>query len=269
MRYYTLCAVLFGESVGVGVKGRSNAYYALIEALRQPGCPICQQVDQAVRQRIDAFLYEQIIVVARRDEIREARGFCSVHGSMISGTGRMQGTAILQHDVLNDVLREINKSAAVPVPTGAGKGRSLVRLKNLVATGLRLRPFGTIANAIKPRRECPLCEYERDTEANMLRALANNLDDELLRESFAKSNGLCLSHFRVAMSGLSEVKPELLAVLTEIQLTLMTRLRDELADYIHKSNGSYDYTSMGEESDAPLRAVRMVSGRVLNRDGRL
>lgn len=253
--------------------GKSNSYYALIEALRRPGCPICQQVDDAVRQRIDAFLYEQITVIARRDEIRNARGFCSVHGSMISGTGRMLGTAILQHDVLNDVLREISKvvpasannnSAAEP-----GKGRQVMTLKGLVTSGLRLRPFAAIANAIKPRRECPLCEYERGTEANLLRALINNFDDEILRDSFAKSNGICLSHFRVALSGLSETKPDLLAMVTDIQLGILTRLRDELADYIHKSNGSYDFAKMGDESDAPLRAVRTVSGRVLHRDGRI
>ncbi len=255
------------------MKGKSNAYYALVEALRRPGCPICQQVDEAVRQRIDAFLYEQITVVARRDEIRLARGFCSVHGSMISGTGRMVGTAILQHDVLNDVLREINKVTPVNAATNGsaepGKSRQLMNLRGLVASGLRLRPFAAIANAIKPRRECPLCEYERDTEANMLRTLINNLDDDVLRVGFTKSHGLCLSHFRVAVSGLSETKPDMLASMTEIQLGILTRLRDELAEFIHKSNGSYDYAAMGEESDAPLRAVRMVSGRVLHRDGRM
>ncbi len=252
------------------INGKSNAYYALVEALRLPGCPICQQVDEAVRQRIDAFLYEQITVVARRDEIRQARGFCSVHGSMISGTGRMVGTAILQHDVLNDVLREINKVTPVGTdPAGSTGGRALIHLKGLVASGLRLRPFAAIANAIKPRRECPLCEYERDTEANMLRTLINNMDDEVLRTSFARSHGLCLSHFRVALSGLSETKADLLASVTEIELGILTRLRDELADFIHKSNGSYDYAEMGEESDAPIRAVRTVSGRVLHRDGRI
>ena len=257
--------------------GKSNAYYALIEALRRPGCPICQQVDDAVRQRIDAFLYEQITVIARRDEIRSARGFCSVHGSMISGTGRMLGTAILQHDVLNDVLREINKvvptNLSSPSTSGeASKGRQVITLRGLVASGLRLfgaRQFAAIASAIKPRRECPLCEYERGTEENLLRALINNMDDEILRDSFAKSQGICLSHFRVALGGLSETKPELLSVMTDIQLGILTRLRDELADYLHKSNGSYDYAAMGDESDAPLRAVRTVSGRVLHRDGRL
>lgn len=263
------------------MKGKSHAYYALIEVLRRPGCPICHMVDEAVRQRIDAFLYEQITVIARRDEIRNARGFCSPHGSMIQGTGRMLGTAILQHDVLNDVLREIGKVVPVASPIDPAnnaenrasenkpaKLNQMISLKGLVASGLRLRPFAAIANAIKPRRECPLCEYERSTEANLLRTLINNMDDEALREAFAKSTGVCLPHFKIATSGLSEVKPDLLSTLTEIELNILTSLRDELAAYIHKMNGSYDYATMGEESEAPFRAVRTVSGRVIHRDGR-
>ena len=50
--------------------------------------------------------------------------------------------------------------------------------------------------------------------------------------------------------------------------TVLAKLRDELNDYIAHSNGSYAYEGMGDEADSPLRAVRMVSGRIVRHDGR-
>src|SRR5205085_4413350 len=97
-------------------------------------------------QRIDAFLYEQILVLERRAEIRAARGFCSVHGTMLTGVGYMQGNAILQHDVLNDVLREISKV----VPDVAHPDANKRNFKQM-AQGLFNRA-GAVVNAIKPRR---------------------------------------------------------------------------------------------------------------------
>ena len=48
----------------------------------------------------------------------------------------------------------------------------------------------------------------------------------------------------------------------------MAKLRDELHEYIARSNGSYGCEGMGDEADSPLRAVRMVSGRIVRHDGR-
>ncbi len=56
-----------------------------------------------------------------------------------------------------------------------------------------------------------------------------------------------------------------LRALMQIERDILTRIKLELEDYIAKSNGSYDYEGMGDESDSPVRAVKLVSGRVFGR----
>ena len=40
-----------------------GARQALIEAMGEPGCPVCRLVDKSVRSRIDAFFYEQLNII--------------------------------------------------------------------------------------------------------------------------------------------------------------------------------------------------------------
>ncbi len=239
------------------MRDKSRTYFDLVESLGQPDCAVCRIVNQAVRQHVDIFLYEQITIVERRAEIRAARGFCSIHGAMlISGHGRVLGAATLQHDILNDVLRQMDRALATPA--------ALVR---------RSLPFGlrgmlkAVAHAVRPRRICPLCEYERRQEGLVLRALVNEINDPAVRAAFERSAGLCLPHFQMAV-GMHDLPAGLRLRLTELEQPILAKLKAELAEYMHKRNASYETAPMGEEADAPLRATRLVSGRVVHSDGR-
>ncbi|MCS7055513.1 MAG: DUF6062 family protein [Thermoflexales bacterium] len=232
------------------MRTKSGAYYELVEAMSQPGCPICRLVDRAVRQYVDVFFYENITNVERRAEIRAARGYCSAHGALLAGHARMLGVAIVQHDVINDVLREMNRL----LPEAHARRLWLI--------GASLRR--AVLDAIRPKRICPLCEYERDQERVLLHALTDAIHDELLRRAFAGSSGLCLPHVQILlqMRGLSTDR---LRLLLQIERDILTTLKADLEEYLAKSNGSYDYRGMGKEADSPLRAIKLVSGRVLGR----
>lgn len=238
-----------------------TVYHDLIAAMAQPGCPVCQLVDRGVRQYVDVFFYENITNVQRRAEIRAARGYCSVHGSMLIGHSRMLGTAIIQHDIINDTLREINRVLPAGEPHVAhDKPQSRNPLDELASAPLR----NALLNAVKPRRLCPLCEYERDQEQIFIRTLINEMHEEQIREAFKRSSGLCLPHVQVAvqMRGLSAGG---LKLAMQIERDILQALKAELDEYLVKSNGSYDYEGMGSEADSPARATKAVSGRVLGR----
>jgi hypothetical protein len=239
---------------------KSSVYHELIEAMGQPGCPVCQLIDRAVRQYVDVFFYENITNVERRAEIREARGYCSVHGALLIGHSRMLGVAIIQHDVINDVLREINKTLATTEPNKNSKPRKPAPLDDLTAAPLR----NTLSGAMKPKRDCPLCEYERDRERNLLRTLINEIHAPEMRAAFERSSGLCLPHANAALQ-LRGVSADGLRLVMQIERDILQRLKAELDEYLVKSNGSYEYAGMGAEADAPTRAVKLVSGRVFGR----
>ncbi len=252
---------------------KSSVYHEMIEAMQQSGCPVCRLIDRAVRQYVDVFFYENITTVQRRAEIREARGYCSVHGSMLLGHSRMLGAAIVHQDVINDVLRELNKTLPPTEPTaragaGAGAGIGASRkglrkpqsLDDLTSVPLR----NAALNAIRPKRNCPLCEYERDRETVLLRALVDHMPEPEMRAAFEQSSGVCLPHVQMALQ-LRGLSADGLRTTMQIERDILARLKRELDAYVDKSNGSYDYEGMGAEADSPTRGVKIVSGRVFGR----
>ncbi len=241
---------------------KTGTFFDLIGALGEIGCPVCRLVDTSVRGRIDVFFYEQLNIVERRTEIRDARGFCSAHASLLPGPARMAGTAILHHDILNDVARQI----AALAPRRAGSFASIL------AIALR-GAIKNVRDTVAPRRNCVLCDYERDQEVIYLRALARDISDKGMYEAFKAGSGLCLPHFQTAL-GVGDVAVDHLATLIDLQRAHIEKARDELAGFIQKTNASdQDVDGPGRafteaEADAPVRALRMVSGRILRVDGR-
>jgi hypothetical protein len=227
---------------------RSTLHFDLVEMLKQPGCPVCRLVDRDVRQYIDSFFYESITAVERRAEIRDARGFCSVHGSILAGHSRVLGTAIIHQDVINDVLR------GFPAHTPQ---RSLI--KNALSAGR-----DAVARTIRPRRECVLCAHERHQERIVLEALIAGMADDALRGAFEQSDGVCLPHLQSAMA-LRSPREENLRRFVALERAALERLKGQLELFIHKRNASYEHQAMGEEADAPARATKIVSGRVFGR----
>lgn len=238
---------------------KSGTFHDLLAAAVEPGCPVCRLVDASVRGRIEAFFYEQLNIVERRAEIRDARGFCSAHASLLPGPARMTGTAIIHHDILNDVARQI----AALAPKRAGSFASILALAARSA-------IKSVRDAVIPKRNCVLCDYEREQEAIYLRSLARDLSDKRMYEAFKAGGGLCLPHFQTVLA-VGDVGLDQLATLIDLQRAHIERARDELAVYLEKANGSYGFEPSAADdplSDAPIRATRMVSGRILRADGR-
>ena len=229
----------------------SRIAHDLTEAFRQPDCPVCRLIERDVQQYIDGFFYESITVVERRAEIRSARGFCPPHGAILAGHSRALGTAIMHHDVLNDVLRgfpgeeQEKQQQATPV-------RALQR----VFTPLKRR----VVLALQPKHECVLCRHERHQERVVLEVLLDGMRSETMRSEFTHSSGLCLPHLQAALE-IRNARAESARALIEAQGEIIRRLRDQLALFIHKNNGSYESSTIGDEARAPARATRMVSGR--------
>ncbi len=238
------CLAMAGAAQRMNPPGKSNLHFDLLDALAQPYCPVCRMIDRDVRQYIDGFFYESLTVVERRAEIRAARGFCSVHGSILAGHSRTLGTAIIHQDVINDVLR------GIPEP---GAKRGLLQSVRIA-----------VEKALRPQRGCVLCDHERHQERIVLETLINRFDDPQLREAFERSDGLCLPHLQTACK-LRGVREDQLNAMIASEQKLLVALRTQLETFIHKSNGSYAFQHMGDEAEAPARATKIVSGRVFGR----
>jgi hypothetical protein len=257
--------------------GKSRTYFELVEAFRQPDCAVCRMVNAALTQHIDMFIYENINNEARREEIRAARGFCSVHATvMAAGYGRMQSIAALQQDVFNDVLREWDKVNPKPAAQLADPRRATTLLLTARLTSLRVKlafvrkirsTVHATKEAIRPRRSCLLCDYERGQEVAILQTLADDVLDPDMQEAFERSGGLCLPHFHMLLDA-KGLTLERLSKLMEVEYALLRKVKADLDEYVHKQNAAYREEEAGDEAGAPVQATRLTSGRVVHRDGR-
>ena len=238
---------------GLGIEKYSRTYFDLIEAFKQPDCAVCRLIDDAVYQYIDIFIYENITNVARRQEIREARLFCSLHTTkFMSGYGRLISLATLEQDVLNDVLRSASRVLANPLP------------KHWRVTGFLRGASRALRRVIRPTRNCTLCDYEHSMERVMLGTLIQFIDEPDIRASFEGSAGLCMPHYYMGL-GMSGRHERIITV----QQAVMTRVKADIDEYVRKRNPLYRDQDMNEdEAAAPTRAAKLISGRIVHSDGR-
>ncbi len=236
----------------------SRTYYDLLEALPQADCVVCRLVDVAVRQHIDMFVYENITNLARREEIRLAHGYCSVHTTIfMNGYGRLLSLATVEQDILANVLRRVDHALSNPA-----KGGSLVG-------GLLHTMNKAIRGALLPSRACPLCDYERSQEKVILGTLVQFIDDPAMAAAFERASLLCLPHYYVALGlrGIPGIGGKLDKVIARQQQGLKA-LKAEVDEYVRKRNTLYQDEEMIHEADAPTRAAKIIGGRIVHTDGR-
>jgi hypothetical protein len=92
----------------------------------------------------------------------------------------------------------------------------------------------------------------------------NLLGEDGLLSTFRSSDGLCLSHFRQA---LTQVRDEtVFETLLDAQRAIWGRLIDQLSEIIRKADYRFQNEAPGEESGASLRAIAALVGARWDQD---
>ncbi len=219
---------------------------ALIEACGRPGCPVCTLTAREMDHYFDHMLYMRVTEVELRTEIRAAQGFCNRHAHMLIRLGGSLGVAIIYQDVLTNLLRALNGAQ--------WQGGGLLRRGNGASD---------LTGKLEPKHECVACVHQGETERAYTRALVKVLGDEgpaepELGAAFAKSDGLCWRHLRMALDAVR--KEETFAALVAAQQAAWERLGAELAEFIRKNDYRFQHEKMGPEGDSWQRVVRQVAG---------
>ena len=213
-------------------------YSDLVEACAQPGCPVCRLELRSVQRYLNSVLYESVNDPGVREGLRQAHGYCYEHAWLMSANYVYSlGIAILQRDVVETALEQ---TATVPLGRSARQ-----RARRLLQ---RLRPTA----------ECPACAHRRTTEDHVLQALLQHSGDEALAAALDDSAGLCLPHFRRALELTADAAA--LNRLVDLQRRTLTRLRDELSEFIRRNDYRFRSEGFGPEGDSWRRAIGIVSG---------
>jgi len=224
--------------------------YKLIEACREPGCPVCRLEQRAVERYLDNHFYENVNSPRWRDQLRASHGFCHEHAwlTVNQRLGDALGFSIIYQDILNAILSQLNEAGS---PGSASRRQT--------SSKLPVREFiGKMLLAFTPRKRCPACEHLDEATRNILSALIEDLDVADLTEALQASDGLCLPHLRLALGYVKDASTceKLLAIHRE----KLESLKTELGEFIRKNDYQAIKEGFGREGDAWLRAVSMITG---------
>jgi len=224
--------------------GRSLGHARLVEALAQPGCPVCRCVRDDSLRHLGTMLYEHVTDPGVRAALRASRGFCSWHAALLTEVPDSAfGASIIAGDILGSEIARVERLLA------ARDGR--------VPPPGRLRRFlprarGKPARAAAPRRApCPACEAARDAERRHLAALVELADDRRLEPAFDGSDGLCLPHAGQLVDGRADR-----AAAARLLARTLARWRSVLAD-LRGFTDKHDHRRRQPFTEAEARSWRL------------
>jgi hypothetical protein len=228
-------------------------YYELLEAFREPGCPVCMRLEQVALRAMDELLYEQVTDPVTRARLLASRGFCNRHAWMLPRIQNSRlGTAVIYHHLLTSALEHVTADAARHQPRGWWR-----RLSRR-ATG---QPDGLLSLVAwwNARTPCPLCTRSRQAERDHLTALLGFLQETEFSEGLRASAGLCLPHLCRTIA-IGRDHPSLPALLS-IQNARWSALAAELEEFIRKNDYRFATEPVGQEGDSWRRALDALVGR--------
>jgi hypothetical protein len=228
--------------------------HKLLEACREPGCPVCRMEQRSVERYLDSQFYENVNSPKWRDKLRASLGFCHEHAwlGVSQRLGDALGFSIIYRDIVNRVLSDLDHRGS---PTPALRGlRSLLRQVPEQARTM----IETMLTAITPRKRCPACEHRDETTRTTLSILVEELKTSEMTEALQASEGLCLPHLRLALEHVRD--SSVCKTLLLLHRAKLERLRAELQEFIRKNDYQLIEAGFGVERDAWLRAIGMVAG---------
>ena len=237
----------------------------LNHAMRQPGCPLCRLQREAEARYLENLLWENVNDPATREQWAAGLGFCSRHAWQLQRLearryGDGLGNAILYEDLLQRILPVLETLARPPAEDPLSLYRRLGRfLPRFLDRGRALRGIP----GLQGRQRCRVCRLGEETARAYAEWLIEGLAEADVRERYETSDGLCLPHLRMALSGARDRAPQAVAWLASHAAQRLQRLLGNLQEYIRKHDWNHRHEPMSpEERRAWIRAVAFFAGEV-------
>jgi hypothetical protein len=198
-----------------------------LEIFQLDRCPICFLTHDYAHEHIKSLLDESVTDPVSRRVLSRSQGFCRRHAWRAVQQNQILGLAIIYEALLEEGLKS---------------------LKN------RPRIWGK-----KAAKRCPICESEQKREQALVLEFCRCWElSEKLRKTFAERGILCLSHLKNALA--QKMDGTLRQSLFEKGNSALEKLLKDLNEFLEKQDYHRSRETVGQERDAWIRAIRMVSG---------
>lgn len=208
-------------------------FFKLIEAMQQPGCPVCRRIGDQTHHAMESFLYESVNDPGLRKIIRADGGLCRRHSWQLAGFGDALGGAILFKDVLESVWPTLGASA-LSKPHGRG-------LKD------------------KERRGCLFCRGERESLDGVFMDMIAHLEDAELRAAWDGPALLCMPHLSELCGRIGDVRR--CEALVKRHRERYAELCRQMEELIAKQSYEHHPGEIGVEKNSWLRGIEALVGR--------
>ena len=228
-------------------------YFQLLDAFKEPGCPVCTRLEQGALKALDGLMYEQVNDPFTRDRLVESHGFCNWHAWMLPSVHNSAlGVALIYKHLLQETLEHLEAASREVQPRGRWQ-----RLWERV-TGSRQEPLPILAWRRRKAR-CSMCVFARRSEDQDLKTILEFIGEAEFAEAFSASFGLCLPHLYAAME-IGRDHPNLPALLASHDKRWQNLLR-ELEEFARKFDYRHADEVIGRERDSWCRALDVFVGR--------
>lgn len=228
-------------------RGRDMAYHRLLEALGEPGCPVCSLRHAAVHRYLEGILYESVNDVELRQTLIRSRGFCREHAWDVVGLGDSLATAIIYKDQIAQAIENVqHASGRSDGKRGFGGGAA--------AGG----PAALVRRRRTPEAPCPACRVAGEATTRYLSALVQHIADPEIRPAIERSSFLCLPDVMRALE--ISRSPDQIRAILEITAAKLAHLHEELAELIRTRDYRFAREPKGEEQTSWFRAVGQLVG---------
>jgi len=237
----------------MGPSSKHIAYFQLLDACKQPGCPVCTRLERGAIRSLDALMYEQVNDPITRQRLVESHGFCNWHAWILPGIHNSAlGVALIYRHLLQETLDRLQAARRDAHPR-TRRRRVWERL-----TGSRRDPIQMLAWRGRKTR-CPMCGFARHAERDDLTTILEYIGEPGFAEAFSRSSGLCLPHLYLAMT-IGRDHPHLCTLLAGHE----ARWKDlvwELEEFARKFDYRYADEAKGRETGSWHRALEVFTGR--------
>lgn len=222
-------------------------YFDLVDEMDHSGCPICNLLMRDIQKLLTTIVYEYVTEPEMHGLLRASRGLCNVHGWQLAERGNVLSIATLYSAVVDEMIKELDRSTSDSIPQKRSVRRLLGRADNRA-----------VVETLTPKANCPVCKKNDDNQQRYVMVFGDHLSDEKLMTGFRKSDGLCLQHFQQVLDYTSDTEGS--QVLIEIQRAIWIELKHDLDEFGRKYDVNNADEAMGKEGDSWLRAIRQVGG---------
>lgn len=226
----------------------------LLQACRQPGCPVCFLEQHAVGAYMQTVFREKENNLAVRNDIRDSLGLCREHTRRMLALrlNKSISATAAYHNVLLPVIQQLNQVLLQP----KSFKRSLFSRKRQEPVS----KFKNVIQALSPGLPCPVCRISENFTRNVLVILTGSLLEETMQKAMASSSGLCLPHLRQAFAQIQDL--DACQVLLSQSIERYETLRRSLVDQIRLIENPKDGKGSQTETKTWQEVISAIVGEL-------